>query len=124
MSKTKRTLNLDELFGAAKDLIVLWGDRQHTLRHPTSMGPADVMKLQQLQAAHAALTAEDGEALEGVVSEIIAMIAPTLASQNLPFFAKMRILTFYEEELKAEAPPASPKAAAGGSLTGATSTAS
>ena len=126
--RKKNTLNLDELFGQAKDLVVIWEGARHMMRHPTAMGPKDLNLLQRLQDLQVDVSedmkdeAKEDEAAEElikVIDKIIGMIAPTLDALGLPIFAKMRIMTFYQKEIEAE----NPKAAAGvAKQTGETST--
>lgn len=118
----EQVLDLDELYGVAKPLIVTWGGERYALKRPEGMGPEELTELQRMQREYnrlnqrkatlgspAAPTSKqeyDAKKLmrdiDKMVTQIIAVFSPELGKAGLPFGARVKILQFYINETQAK----------------------
>jgi len=117
MSETNgKSLNLDEFFGVEAPIVVKWQNRSHELVRPKGLGPKDLLKLDKLQVKYRALlniaeepgtedremTEDELEQVGEAIDAILDLVAPTIKADSMPFFAKMKLLAFYNEQVGAE----------------------
>jgi len=108
--KTTAVLNLDELFGVARPIKVVFDRRTYEMVRPEALSPKGfvqwdklVKRAMQLQVgADDEMTDEMTEELEAVISMAIYMACPELEKAGLSFPQKMSVLNFYAEEVKPE----------------------
>lgn len=104
-------LNLDELFGQAKKIKVVWQDKSYELVRPEGLGPKEFVRwdslLNKIQVLKDETTSDEqkAEELEGVYNDVLMMICPQLVAAGLPFLGKMRVLQFYMEEVEGKKAP-------------------
>ncbi len=105
MDKPRAVLNLEELFGTDRPIVVRWQGAEYTLKRPEAMVPEDYARLSKLQATADRLrvSSEVTEAVAATmgatVAQMMAMISPELAALNLPFMAQVRVLDFYAQQI-------------------------
>ena len=112
MTEEKKTavLNLDELFGVARPIKVVFGGRTYEMVRPEALSPKAfvrwdklVKRAMRLQVeANGEMSDEMTEELEGVIGDAIYMACPELEQAGLSFPQKMSVLNFYAEEVKPE----------------------
>ena len=112
-----RVLDLDELFGMARPIVVRWKGRDYPLRRPTALSPEEIVRNERLRVRWADLQERisDGEALqtssglageiEEVTLEMIAILCPALAKAGVPFVAQVQVLQYYANEVVPEVAP-------------------
>jgi hypothetical protein len=106
MAEAKRkALNLDELFGQAKSVIVIHDGCEYEFMRVEALGPRQAVQLQQmrkkaqvLQTIGDELTKKQSQEIDDVLSQMITMLCPTFPVKDVTFIMKMRIVTFYIEE--------------------------
>ena len=131
----RRVLNLDEMFGLARPIQVVWQERTYDLKTPEAFGPKDMQTLERLQARYQplaakmqrnedALTEAEDKEIREIAAEEIRLLCPSLARLKLQFMQQFAVLAFYFQELELRRQAdAAKKAEMTGSLpTGATST--
>jgi hypothetical protein len=127
MSPDGKKLNLDELFGLARPVIVEWKGKEYELPRPEAFSAkawsgftALQEKIGLLQVLGEKLTDAQAEELDAITSDCIRYLSPKLADQELPFMLKVQVIQFYGEQIS----PAEPDAKnAPGSQTGEASSA-
>lgn len=101
-----KVLNLDELFGEDRPVVVRWREREYALLRFTAMGVKQVLKFQRLRrdAVREQLLADESEEaaakVEALFDAMLAMIGPELPLNELPYVLKPSILAFYFEQLE------------------------
>lgn len=101
-----KVLNLDELFGEDRPVMVRWREREYPLLRFTAMGVKQVLKFQRLRrdAVREQLLADESEEaaakVEALFDAMLAMIGPELPLNELPYVLKPSILAFYFEQLE------------------------
>jgi hypothetical protein len=112
-----RVLDLDELFGMARPIVVVWKTRKYQLRRPTALSPDEIVRNERLRVRWAELQDRitDGEALETssdmageieeVTKDMISILCPELAKVDLPFVMQVQVLQYYANEVAPEAAP-------------------
>lgn len=114
ITNNKRVLDLSGLFEDDKKIKVLAptedGAREFDLLSPRDIGPKTFVKLEKMLKKAARfqdaaeevedMTEKQAEELERIFDEAIAILSKDLADLKLPFVAKYRIITFYNEEVK------------------------
>ncbi len=118
MKDENRILDLDELFGQAQVIAVMWGGRKHFMRRPEEMGPRDVVAFDRLNAqlyemrkfspfpdgdgAETAIDEKRATAWESVLDAMLRVVGPTLLEGDppLPFAMKTRVLEFYTQQIQ------------------------
>ena len=112
MTEEKKTavLNLDELYGVARPIKVVFDGRTYEMVRPDALSPKAfvqwdklVKRAMKLQVgANDEMTDEMTAELETVIEMAIYMACPELEKAGLSFPQKMSILNFYAEEVKPE----------------------
>lgn len=102
-------LNLDELFGIDRPIVVNWKEKRYELRRPDGLTPPEYVRWQKvqgqiagLQAAKGDLTDKEADLLEEVVDKAITLLNVDLIKAGLSFPAKVRVLQFYTDEIAKE----------------------
>lgn len=105
---TRKPLNLDELFGQAKTVSVIYKDRNYEMARLEALDPKQAVRFQKLQLKARELQKinakdpSDAEAEEvtKAVDEMLSILCATLplSDPELSFFMKTRILEYYFEE--------------------------
>lgn len=103
----RKPLNLDELFGLNKPVIVVWQEKRYELRRPEAMTPVEYSRWTKLQAKTGKLIIDDtdemseqqGQELNEAVNITLSLVSPELAKAKLPFAAQVKVLQFYSEEI-------------------------
>ncbi|MGD0574689.1 MAG: hypothetical protein ABSB61_04880 [Anaerolineales bacterium] len=121
MTEKHALLDLDEIFGVAHKLEVHYRGKAYELMLPDDIGPLAFVKYGRIRACMRGLgeaKEEDGEEaakkIEGVVRNVLALLSPGLAEQNLSIPAAIRVLQFYNEEAGKPALPEETPPQAGG----------
>ena len=105
----KHMLDLDELFGQARGIKVIWEKAEYQLTLPEAFGARETMRLSALHRKAGALqmlddlTPEQAQELERLLDEILRILCQELPVGEIPFVAKLRALTFYAFETKKNA---------------------
>ena len=112
-----RNLNLDELFGIDRPIVVKWHGNNYELRRPESLTPKEYVRwrklTEKLEMAKNMLgrisdqgpeTLQENEAaeLEQMTDEVIGLLNSGLNSVGLSFMAKSSVLQFYTSEVMAQ----------------------
>lgn len=105
MADEKKALNLDELFGQARAVKVIWKAKTYELPHFNDMSSKQLMAFQRLQARATSLrnageyvTDEQAEQMAAVLDETLSLICVDFPISGLTFMEKSRVLAFYVEE--------------------------
>lgn len=106
MAEGKHVLNLDDVFGVTQTPKVRWQGREYGMLLPEALGPRDFLKYDKLKESaqslqgtpEKAMTEEQTQDLENFTQDLLAILAPDLAKQGLPFMARVRVLSFYNEQ--------------------------
>lgn len=111
MDEEKCSLNLDEIFGLAKPIKVVWKSIEYELPRPEAFSPKSWAgfsalqgKIGSLQAMGEQLTDEQAEQLDQIANDCIKFLSPKLAKCELPFFAKVQVIKFYGDQIEGDAP--------------------
>lgn len=110
MSGSGKALNLDELFGQARPVVVVWEGRKYALTRLEGLTPVEYARWTKLQRRMAPLfgggdvdvndmTEEQATELSEAVTTALSLFNADLAKAPLPFAAKVRVLQFYVEEV-------------------------
>jgi hypothetical protein len=107
---TNKSLNLDELFGTARPIVVVFQGKRYELRRPEAMNPVEFnqwMKLQgrvQLPGANTDEIArnwseETSREVEALIDDVLTLLNPEFAKlPELNFMMKTQVLEFYTRE--------------------------
>lgn len=103
----RKPLNLDELYGTARPVIVVWQEKRYELRRPEAMTPVEYSRWTKLQAKTSKLIIDNvdemgeqqAEELAEAVQLALNLVSPELAALDLPFAAQVKVLEFYSEEI-------------------------
>jgi hypothetical protein len=105
MSDEKKPLNLDELFGQARAVKVIWKGQTYELMHLNSMSPKQYVmfsKLQKkttkLQSLGEDVTDEQAKQVVGILDEMLHLVCGELPLSEFSFIEKTKVLMFYIEE--------------------------
>jgi len=108
MTKDK-ALNLDELFGRARPVVVVWQGERYELVRPEALTPVEYQRWVALQRRMAPLfdgldnvdnmTEKQAEELNTAITEALGLFNAELAAAGLPFAAKIKVLEFYTEQV-------------------------
>lgn len=102
-------LNLEELFGQGKKLKVLWGEGEYELLRPAAFGARDTVRLNSLRRKVNALQTLDElndqqvQELEEALDGVLGLLCPNLPLKEMPFAARLQVLTFYAMETQKKA---------------------
>lgn len=109
----KRSLDLDEILGQSKTLVVKWQGREYELIQMDGITPKKSLAFQKMMAKVHKLQApqEDadispeeeerlGNELERLVNQSLLLICSDLPVEDIPFGRRMQILTFYYREIQ------------------------
>jgi hypothetical protein len=98
-------LNLDELFGQARAVEVIYEGETYELLRLEGIDPKRLTQFQKLQKRASALqragegmTDKQSEDVEALFDDMLAILCKDLPLATMPFIKKMRIITFYIEE--------------------------
>lgn len=113
MTTDKKPLNLDELFGQARAVIVIKDDVRHELIRLEGLDPKQAVRFQKLQVKAASLkninpkkpTETQADEVVGAVDEMLTILCNTLPIDQLSFVEKTRILEYYFEEAQEKKAP-------------------
>lgn len=127
--ENRRTLNLDDLFGVAREIVITINKKDYKLKQPESFDPTDWVKLQKLMKEAGGLegleeedfTEDTSQQLERLYVKMIEFLSPSLAKVKMAFAARVRIVLFYtaqiegdestpDDELKKDQQPKKPEA--------------
>ena len=98
------TLDLDELFGVAKSITVRHQGREFALRPLDALSPEETLRLTQLQKRYSQALARSKKAgaemfgdrdFIAIVDDLLAVVSPDLAREQLTFLKKISVLGFY-----------------------------
>lgn len=103
----RKPLNLDELYGTARPVIVVWQEKRYELRRPEGMTPVEYSRWTKLQAKTSKLIIDDADEmseeqaheLEEAIHMTLSLVSPELAEAGLTFAAQVRVLQFYTDEI-------------------------
>lgn len=107
MMSERKPLNLDELYGTARPVIVVWGGKRYELHRPEALTPVEYsrwMKLQKKLGMMEAFEAEEmseeqAKELSEAIAMVLSLFSPELAAVKLPFAAQVRVLQHYTAEV-------------------------
>ncbi len=94
-------LNLDELFGKARPVKVVYEGIAYELVRPESLNPQQYQELVNLYNKWVKERLDQGTdaiKIDQAMTEIITVLNPKLAEKNLPFSWKSQVLEFYGNE--------------------------
>lgn len=101
-----RVLNLDELFGNSRPVVIVWKEKRFEFTLPDGMSLAqnnEWMKLQMritnIQNKVSDIADQDIEELEDLVGKILEILSPAYLAENPPFAHRVRALEFYAQEV-------------------------
>jgi hypothetical protein len=104
-SEKKNALNLDELFGQSKAVIVIHNKRDYEFMRIEALGPRQAVQIQKLQKRAQVLQSIRGDItdaqsneIETIFEQIITMLCPEFPVKEIEFAKKMHIVMFYMEE--------------------------
>lgn len=110
--KNQQLLNLDEVFGATQELKVKWAGKTHFLTPPAELGARQIIEWERLTKRINAMAeipeeefeseVEELEQIEEVAIEALRVIGPTLPIEQIPFMARLRIISWYTEQISGE----------------------
>jgi len=103
----KQTLDLDELFGKDKPIIVKWGGKEYRMVGQRELSPKKSVQYQSLVNDAATLQSfgdgdisnEQAEVLENAINNALMIICEPLAKTNMPFMAKVEVIKFYTAQI-------------------------
>lgn len=103
----RKPLNLDELYGTARPVIVVWQGKRYELRRPEAMTPVEYSRWTKLQAKTGKLIIDDademseeqGQELNEAIKITLSLLSPELAEAGLTFAAQVKVLEFYTGEI-------------------------
>lgn len=109
MSEEKKgVLNLDELFGQARAVIVRWQGRDYELLRIEGISPRQATQfnklylqaggLQKALAGNGDVDEEQAVEIDELFSKMIRILCADFPVGETPFLAKMRIIQFYMEQ--------------------------
>lgn len=105
MTDNNKPLNLDELFGQASAVKVIWQGKTYELMRMEAISPKQAVKFNKLRVKANALqnVVEDmndkqGSDLEKVVDEMLSLLSRELPVSEMPFAIKLRTLVYYTEQ--------------------------
>lgn len=106
-----KVLNLDEVFGQDRPIKVKWQGREYELLRLEAFSPRQIQALGKMQEAAQKLSThtqpppntsylgeEQDTKIEQLFDEMLSTLCKDLPLNEMPFLAKMRIITFYIEE--------------------------
>lgn len=103
----EHVLDLDAIFGVEQPpIIVRWQGEEYELTRPEALNAEQLLKYGKLSEMAAQLqTAKSHSApkIERALQQLIEVISPELAKQDLTFLHKSRVMQFYNEQLEASA---------------------
>jgi hypothetical protein len=120
--ETTKVLDLDELFGQAKGVIVRWSGQEYSLTKMNGLTPAQLVELNKLQtdsfklkktAEKGTLTENDLTALDGIMDRMLGILCPTFPASSVPFIPKSKVIEFYMDAHPKNAVQAEPKHSTG-----------
>jgi hypothetical protein len=131
--ESERVLNLDELYGTSRPVIVVWQGKRYQLRRPEAMGPIEVQGFIALQTRYQETEARrerfiaglkpgeeptqkqkyDDEKLAREISQllldVLRQLSAELADAGLPFPAQLAVLKFWQDEVAPSPNPPTPQ---------------
>lgn len=100
-----KPLNLDELFGQASHVKVIWQGKEYELMRMEAISPKQSVqfnrlkvKANALQNASEDMSSEQAADLEAVIDEMLSLLCKDLPVKKMEFAAKLRVLVFYTEQ--------------------------
>jgi len=115
MADQKKPLNLDEIYGTARSIGVIFKDRRYELVRLEALDPKQAVRFQKLQLKAKQLQSinpnepsdDDAEQITQAVDDMLRILCADLplADAELTFTKKTRILEYYfDEALEKKAP--------------------
>jgi hypothetical protein len=108
MTEEHKALDLDELFGQARAVMVKWQGKEYELIRLEALGPKAIMRFQSMQKKanelrsasmlKKQLTDEQSADIESLFDEMLTMLCQKFPVKTVPFAAKTKALEFYITE--------------------------
>lgn len=113
MAEPKKPLNLDELFGQARAVIVIKDDVRHELIRLEALDPKQAVRFQKLQVKASGLKSIDPQSpsdaqaqqVTEAVDEMLSILCDSMPLDKLSFVEKTRVLEYYFEEIQEKKAP-------------------
>ena len=112
MAKKQKVLNLDELFSNSQPIKVVYQKKSYEFSRPIDLTPSQLSKFEKLSKKMVSLgdlekapdeyTEEDADFVEGVLDDLIVTICEDFPVKDLPFMAKVYLISNYQDEIAAE----------------------
>ena len=106
MNETK-VLNLDEMFGEDRPVVVKWHGESYNLLRLEAFSPREINRFQSMQKDASELQRlknanKDDKGIDKKIEDLFDKMLSTLCAKlplkDIPFLGKTRIITFYIEE--------------------------
>ena len=100
-----KVLNLDEMFGEDRPVVVKWKTGEYELHRFTALSVTNVLKFQKMRRDVMRLqvldevTEKDAGTIESLFNAMLKMIGPDLPLDEIPYVMKLTILAFYFEQI-------------------------
>lgn len=98
-------LNLDELFGQARPVVVKYHDKRFEFMRPEALTPAQYAdwlalegKVEAIKAKESALEQNDIAEWDTLLTKIISLLCPAFVAEEPPFQVRSKALEFYFTE--------------------------
>lgn len=98
-------LNLDELFGTSKPVVVVWEQKRYEFVRPDGLAPAQYAswlelgkKIETLQSKGSDNTAEDMAEWDGLLTRVLGLLCPDFVKEEKSFQVRTKVLEYYFQE--------------------------
>ena len=107
MADDNKVLNLDEMFGEDRPVVVKWHGESYNLLRLEAFSPREINRFQSMQKDASELQRlknanKDDKSIDGKIEALFDKMLSTLCAKlplkDIPFLGKTRIITFYIEE--------------------------
>lgn len=107
MVDDNKVLNLDEMFGEDRPVVVKWHGKSYNLLRLDAFSPREINRFQSMQKDASELqrlknaNKEDksiDKKIEDLFDKMLSTLCVKLPLKEIPFLGKTRIITFYIEE--------------------------
>ena len=92
-----KVLNLDELFGEDRPVVVRWQGREYALLRLAAFSPKEIREFEAMQGQAVKLqdAKADNEQVMALFDRMLLTLCKELPVAEMPFMAKTRVITFY-----------------------------
>lgn len=104
----QKVLNLDELFGQDRPVVVMWQGKRHEFMRMAAIGPREALRFEKMMGRAQQLSqvsdpsADESAEIEGIYDEMIGTLCPDFPIQDLKFLQKLFVVDFYVENSQGE----------------------